>query len=61
MVQDLRADGVIIHKISPGFLAANLGDIAVELKSMGTRDPLKGGRLVRRVVEDGMDTFEGER
>lgn len=51
----LRADGVKVFAVSPGFLATDLGESKEMLKAMGAGEPEVGGRLVRCVVEGERD------
>ena len=50
----LKADGVKVWSVSPGFLITGLGEGAVSdevLASMGAMHPREGGKFLRQVVE----------
>ncbi|KAF5001192.1 hypothetical protein FGRMN_1216 [Fusarium graminum] len=47
----LKADGVRVWSVSPGFLATGLGGDPELLKKAGAGDPSTGGELVRSVIE----------
>ena len=57
----LKADGVKVWCISPGFLATNLGQVGPEaLRAMGAGDPSAGGILIRDVIEGKRDEHVGK-
>jgi len=57
----LKADGVKVFCISPGFLATGLGGIGKEkLKNMGAGDPSLGGIFIKDVVEGTRDEDSGK-
>ena len=52
----LKADGVKVWGVGPGFLATNLGGMSVEeARKRGAGDPSAGGEIVRSVVEGERD------
>lgn len=55
----LKADGVKVWSVGPGFLVTNLGGIPEKAKEMGAKHPSIGGRLIRRVVEGERDESVG--
>lgn len=56
----LENDGVVVHCISPGFLATGLAGIGAEkLRKMGAQEPHIGGEFVRDVVEGKRDADVG--
>ncbi|KAI5860993.1 NAD(P)-binding protein [Durotheca rogersii] len=56
----LRADGVKVWAVSPGFLATGLGGVGADkLKAIGALDPAIGGRFVRDVIEGKRDQDAG--
>ncbi|KAF2684472.1 NAD(P)-binding protein [Lentithecium fluviatile CBS 122367] len=57
----LKADGVAVFCISPGFLATGLGGIGKEkLKQMGAGDASLGGIFIKDVVEGARDDDSGK-
>lgn len=58
-VRTLKADGVKIWAISPGFLATGLGGGQERNKKMGGGDPALGGGFIREVVEGARDADVG--
>ncbi|KAJ0311366.1 hypothetical protein COL5a_002215 [Colletotrichum fioriniae] len=56
----LKADGVKVWCISPGFLATGLGGNPDALKKMGAGAPSQGGRLIQQVVEGERDADVGK-
>ncbi|KAK1993036.1 short-chain dehydrogenase [Colletotrichum falcatum] len=56
----LKADGVKVWCISPGFLATGLGGNPELLKKMGAGEPSQGGVLIRQVVEGERDADVGK-
>ncbi|OLN85837.1 (+)-neomenthol dehydrogenase 2 [Colletotrichum chlorophyti] len=56
----LKADGVKVWCISPGFLATNLGGDPELLKKMGAGKPSQGGLLIKQVVEGERDADVGK-
>lgn len=56
----LKADGVKVWCVGPGFLATNLGGIPEMAKQMGGGHPSLGGRLLRSVVEGERDADVGK-
>ncbi|KAK1986107.1 short-chain dehydrogenase [Colletotrichum cereale] len=56
----LKADGVKVWCISPGFLATNLGGNPELLKKMGAGEPSRGGLIIKKVVEGEHDADVGK-
>lgn len=57
----LKADGVKVFDISPGFLATGLGGVGADmLKKMGAGEPSVGGEFIRDVVEGKRDGDTGK-
>ncbi|KAK2007858.1 short-chain dehydrogenase [Colletotrichum eremochloae] len=56
----LKADGVKVWCISPGFLATGLGGNPELLKKMGAGEPSQGGILIKQVVEGERDADVGK-
>ncbi|KAK1540793.1 short-chain dehydrogenase [Colletotrichum paranaense] len=56
----LKADGVKVWCISPGFLATGLGGNPDALKKMGAGAPSQGARLIQQVVEGERDADVGK-
>ncbi|TQN65472.1 Short-chain dehydrogenase/reductase tropE [Colletotrichum shisoi] len=56
----LKADGVKVWCISPGFLATGLGGNPELLKKMGAGEPSDGGNLIKKVVEGERDADVGK-
>lgn len=56
----LKADGVKIWCISPGFLATGLGANKEALIKAGAGDPAKGGIFIRDVLEGMRDADTGK-
>ncbi|KAH7028164.1 uncharacterized protein B0I36DRAFT_375712 [Microdochium trichocladiopsis] len=57
----LRADGVKVWSISPGFLATGLGGVGADaLRKLGAKEPHEGGEFIRDVVEGKYDHEEGK-
>lgn len=60
-VRVLKADGVKVWAISPGFLATGLGGVGKEqLLKMGALEPHVGGQFVRDVVQGKRDQDTGK-
>ena len=55
----LKADGVKVWCVGPGFLATNLGGIHEKAVEMGAGHPRAGGEILRRVVEGERDADVG--
>ena len=55
----LRADGVKVWAVNPGFLATGLGGDADLLKSIGAGNPEDGGKIVSETVEGKYDDKQG--
>ena len=57
----LKADGVKVWCVGPGFLATNLGGLGPEkAREMGCGHPSAGGEILRRVVEGERDADVGK-
>lgn len=56
----LKADGVGVWGVGPGFLATNLGGIPEKAKEMGAAHPRQGAELYRKVVEGERDHQVGK-
>ena len=56
----LKADGVKVWGIGPGFLATNLGNMPEKAKEMGAAHPSIGGELIKTVVEGKRDVDVGK-
>ena len=56
----LKADGVRVWCVGPGFLATDLGNMKQEVEKMGGGHPSVGGRLLRSVVEGERDGDVGK-
>ena len=56
----LRADGVKVWCVSPGYLATGLGGSQEVNKNAGAIDPAIGGNLVREVIEGARDEDVGQ-
>lgn len=56
----LKADGVKVWGVGPGFLATNLGRMKEKVREMGGGHPRLGGDIVRRVVEGERDGDVGK-
>lgn len=56
----LKADGIKVWCVSPGFLATDLGGIKEHLEAHGAGHPSVGGNLVRKVVEGERDEYVGK-
>ncbi|EFQ27220.1 short chain dehydrogenase [Colletotrichum graminicola M1.001] len=56
----LKADGVKVWCISPGFLATGLGGNPEQLKEMGAGEPRQGGFLIKQAVEGERDADVGK-
>ncbi|KAJ5618572.1 hypothetical protein N7528_006683 [Penicillium herquei] len=56
----LKADGVKVWSVGPGFLATNLGGVPEMAIEMGAKHPSIGGRLLRSVVEGERDESVGK-
>ncbi|KZL85279.1 short-chain dehydrogenase, partial [Colletotrichum incanum] len=56
----LKADGVKVWCIFPGFLTTGLGGNPELLKKMGAGEPSQGGILIKRVVEGERDADVGK-
>ncbi|KAL4890105.1 hypothetical protein BDV59DRAFT_204702 [Aspergillus ambiguus] len=57
----LKADGVKVWAVAPGFLATNLGGVGPEFaKSKGAGEPRTGGTFIASVVEDERDEDSGK-
>lgn len=57
----LRADGVRVWAISPGFLATGLGGVGrEELRRMGALEPHLGGEFIRDVLQGKRDENAGQ-
>ncbi len=55
----LKADGVKVWSVAPGFLATNLGGKPEIGRNMGAGHPSAGGAITRRVVEGEFDDRTG--
>ncbi len=51
----LKADGVKVWGVGPGFLATDLGGIRERILKMGGGHPRVGGRVILSVVEGERD------
>lgn len=56
----LKADGVKVWGVGPGFLATDLGNIREKVKEMGAGHPSIGGRMLKSVVEGERDADVGK-
>lgn len=56
----LKADGVRVWAISPGFLAADLGGAREMLRKAGAGEPRLGGEFIARVVQGERDGDAGK-
>lgn len=56
----LKADGVKVWGVGPGFLATGLGGIPERAKEMGAGHPSAGGKVLRSVVEGERDADVGK-
>lgn len=56
----LKADGVKVWGVGPGFLATKLGDMQEKIKARGGGHPNIGGRIIREVVEGARDGDVGK-
>ncbi|KAF8881050.1 hypothetical protein CPB84DRAFT_1792134 [Gymnopilus junonius] len=56
----LKADGVKVWGVGPGFLLTGLGNLQEKVKEMGAKHPSIGGRLMRSVVEGERDADVGK-
>lgn len=56
----LKADGVKVWAVGPGFLATNLGGVPEMAVAMGASHPSAGGDILRRVVEGERDADVGK-
>lgn len=56
----LKADGVKVWGVGPGFLATNLGNDPEMVKEMGGGHPSLGGKILRSVVEGERDSDVGK-
>ena len=56
----LKADGVKVCCVGPGFLATGLGNMKEEVARMGAGHPSSGGKLLRSVVEGERDAEVGQ-
>lgn len=56
----LKADGVKVWAVAPGFLATNLGGRPELAKQMGAGHPSEGGDIIKRVVEGERDADVGK-
>ncbi|KAF1990512.1 NAD(P)-binding protein [Aulographum hederae CBS 113979] len=56
----LKADGVKVWSVGPGFLATNLGGMPEMAKEMGAGHPSIGGDIIRRVAEGERDGDVGK-
>ena len=56
----LKADGVKVWSVGPGFLATDLGNMREKAKEMGCGHPSIGGEMVRSVVEGERDKDVGK-
>ena len=56
----LKADGVKVWGVGPGFLATNLGGVPEMALEMGAEHPSIGGKLLRSVVEGERDDSVGK-
>lgn len=56
----LKADGVKVFCLAPGFLATNLGGKPELVKEMGAGHPSSGGQFIRDVVEGERDADTGK-
>ena len=56
----LKADGVKVWCVGPGFLATNLGAMPKRAKEMGCGPPSIGGQMLKSVVEGDRDADVGK-
>ncbi|MCJ1313229.1 hypothetical protein MMC25_006906 [Agyrium rufum] len=56
----LKADGVKVWAVGPGFLATNLGGVPEKAKEMGAGHPSAGGDILRRIAEGERDDDVGK-
>ena len=56
----MKADGVKVWGLGPGFLATNLGDIKDKIAARGGGHPNIGGRMIKEVVEGARDADVGK-
>lgn len=57
----LKADGVKVWCVGPGFLATNLGGAGPEFaRKLGAGDPSLGGEILKKVVEGERDADTGK-
>ncbi|OCF32230.1 hypothetical protein I317_05413 [Kwoniella heveanensis CBS 569] len=60
-IRVLKNDNVKIHIIDPGLLATNLGGSTPDqLRQMGAREPIEGGRFIKSVIEGKRDGDMGK-
>ncbi|WVR00372.1 hypothetical protein IAU59_007515 [Kwoniella sp. CBS 9459] len=60
-IRVLKNDDVKIHIIDPGLLATNLGGSTPEqLRKMGAKEPIEGGRFIKSVIEGKRDDDMGK-
>lgn len=51
----LKADGVKVWCVGPGFLATDLGNVREKVEAMGAKHPSVGGQLLMSIVEGERD------
>jgi NAD(P)-dependent dehydrogenase (short-subunit alcohol dehydrogenase family) len=56
----LKADGVRVWAVGPGFLETDLGGMREQAKAMGTKHASVGGQFIRSVVEGARDADVGK-
>ena len=56
----LKADGVKVWGLGPGFLLTDLGGLRDKVKEMGAKHPSVGGQFIRSVVEGERDADVGK-
>jgi NAD(P)-dependent dehydrogenase (short-subunit alcohol dehydrogenase family) len=56
----LKADGVKVFGVGPGFLATNLGNMKDKVAEMGGGHPSEGGIIYKKVVEGERDDQVGK-
>ncbi|WVF73202.1 hypothetical protein IAT40_008021 [Kwoniella sp. CBS 6097] len=60
-IRVLKNDNVKIHIIDPGLLATNLGGATPDdLRKIGAREPIEGGRFIKSVIEGKRDEDMGK-